>query len=310
MLLAGFAVALGCSHAPSPVVNTFLELGKKPPLQTSHPPEQTASAKPTELPQVDPERSPSRVGARTSEPAATAQVAPPTEQSTPFAPRPQPTSVAMARPVDPAVPDWLDKRPAPSAAPAPLPEQPAPQPTIQPMPAPQPVAPLVAPPPPVQVQSPPVQQIPVRVPASVESVSGADCSVRVRPSVGSPPTVTVGAVQPVIHIGAEPSSWQGGSAPASSSLLSHAPDYVWLVGELQYLQTRHAWRLRYTALGDEDRYGGTVTLTGEPLPAACAGGQIVRVEGRLVNPDSAEARPAYWVNRVEVIKAAPLSSAE
>jgi hypothetical protein len=146
------------------------------------------------------------------------------------------------------------------------------------------------------------------IPPTVPAVAPAEANpVLIRASVGAAPPPVIDSAQPVVHIGPEP-SWQGGPAPeAAGGQFGHAPDYVWLVGELQYLQTRHAWRLRYGRPGDEDRYGGTVTLTGEALPSDCAGGQIVRVEGQLVNPNAAEPRPAFWVNRLQIIKAAPFT---
>src|SRR5262249_19173803 len=46
-----------------------------------------------------------------------------------------------------------------------------------------------------------------------------------------------------------------------SSWYGHAPDYHWLIGELQ--QWRKEWRLRYAPIDEEDTYGGTVTLLTE-----------------------------------------------
>ncbi len=85
----------------------------------------------------------------------------------------------------------------------------------------------------------------------------------------------------------------------------HAADYSWLSGELEYLQTRQVWRLRYALADQEDRYGGTVILVGEGLPANCKAGQLVRVEGQLLNPDSDRPRPPYRVRTFQVMAAAP-----
>ena len=87
----------------------------------------------------------------------------------------------------------------------------------------------------------------------------------------------------------------------------HAPDFSWLTGELQHLLSRNVWRLRYAPADQEDRYGGTVLLVGDELPAECRPGQIVRVEGELVNPESDEPRPPYRVRKVQILKAAPPS---
>jgi hypothetical protein len=84
-----------------------------------------------------------------------------------------------------------------------------------------------------------------------------------------------------------------------------AGDYSWLLGELQYIRSRNVWRLRYLDGDAEDRYGGTVTLVGEGLPHDCQSGQMVRVEGQVVNPDSSDPRPPYWVRKLQVLKPAP-----
>jgi hypothetical protein len=94
---------------------------------------------------------------------------------------------------------------------------------------------------------------------------------------------------------------QDGPPPTS---YGHAADYGWLTGEIYYLGSRKAWRLRYVAPGDDDRYGGTVNLTGEGLPADSRSGQTVRVEGTLLDPESTE-RPTYWVRHCTVLKPAP-----
>ena len=87
----------------------------------------------------------------------------------------------------------------------------------------------------------------------------------------------------------------------ASAKFDHAPDYTWLVGELQYLHVRNAWRVRYASVDQEDRYGGSVTLveTG-PMDKFQKSGQIVRVQGRLLNADSREPSPAFRVNAIRV----------
>jgi hypothetical protein len=82
----------------------------------------------------------------------------------------------------------------------------------------------------------------------------------------------------------------------------HASDYSWVMGELEHIQARNVWRVRYAPPEEEDRHGGTVVLMGDALPRDCRAGQIVRVEGQLGNPDSDEPRPPYWVRAVHVLK--------
>lgn len=103
----------------------------------------------------------------------------------------------------------------------------------------------------------------------------------------------------------------GADSAAEAALKpAHAADYSWLTGELEHLLARNVWRLRYAPFDQEDRHGGTVVLIGEALPVDCKSGQIVHVEGQLVNPDSDEPRPTYWVRSFRVLKAAPPDAGE
>jgi hypothetical protein len=86
---------------------------------------------------------------------------------------------------------------------------------------------------------------------------------------------------------------------------AHAADYAWLVGKLTYIESRGAWWLRYAPADQPEQYGGAVTLVGDEFTAECKNGQIVRIEGNLVNPASTEPRPPYWVKKIEVLRAAP-----
>jgi hypothetical protein len=88
-----------------------------------------------------------------------------------------------------------------------------------------------------------------------------------------------------------------------------AKDYGWLMGELQYVRSRGVWRLRYAEADQDDRYGGTVTLVGEGLTADCKSGQIVRVEGQMINPESTDPRPPYWARKLRILRA-PLDTDE
>jgi hypothetical protein len=86
--------------------------------------------------------------------------------------------------------------------------------------------------------------------------------------------------------------------------LAHAPDYGWLTGELEHIRAKNVWRLRYAPADQEDRYGGAVQLVGDGLPPGCKSGQLVRVEGQLVNPDAGP-RPPYWIRSFQLLKEAP-----
>jgi hypothetical protein len=69
---------------------------------------------------------------------------------------------------------------------------------------------------------------------------------------------------------------------------SHAPDYSWVQGELQYLHTRHTWRIRYASVDDDDVYGGAMNLVESGPMDTFKDGQLVRVQGRPDSPDAKE----------------------
>ncbi len=79
---------------------------------------------------------------------------------------------------------------------------------------------------------------------------------------------------------------------------SHAKDYSWLTGELQYLSTKQAWRLRFASVDEDVRYAGSVLLV-EPGPMTnYLSGQMVRVEGHSVEPDTNEPDHSYRVSAI------------
>lgn len=83
--------------------------------------------------------------------------------------------------------------------------------------------------------------------------------------------------------------------------MAHAADYSWLVGELQFVHVRKAWRLRYASVDEEDRYGGSVTLTEMGTMDNFTSGQMIRVEGQLMDPESREPSPAYRVRTIQSV---------
>jgi hypothetical protein len=85
-------------------------------------------------------------------------------------------------------------------------------------------------------------------------------------------------------------------ADAVSPQYYNSPDYSILFGVLDYNPRRGTWRLRYADFGDEDRYGGSVTLEGVSRQMdGFTAGQFVRVEGGLVDADAKGVSPAYRV---------------
>ncbi len=82
---------------------------------------------------------------------------------------------------------------------------------------------------------------------------------------------------------------------------AHDPKYHWLVGTLDYSKVEDAWILRYCSVEEDDRYGGSVTLVDLGSTAALKNGQLVRVEGSLINADSTQLRPAFHVRGLRIV---------
>jgi hypothetical protein len=92
----------------------------------------------------------------------------------------------------------------------------------------------------------------------------------------------------------------GADLPGDSAR-GFAADYSWLVGEVHYVHVRGVWRLRYALPEDDDRYGGTVTLSGSLAATPFQNGQVVCVEGRLLDAASREPSPVYQVHKVTLV---------
>lgn len=123
----------------------------------------------------------------------------------------------------------------------------------------------------------------------------------VQPPEAPPAPVVQATWQEPGHIRATLTQRRRPASSDSASPLERSSDYRWLVGELQYVHVRDAWRLRYAAPDEEDRHGGSVTLVETGSMTGYRNGQIVRVEGELVDPDAADPSPAYRVRRLQPV---------
>jgi hypothetical protein len=81
----------------------------------------------------------------------------------------------------------------------------------------------------------------------------------------------------------------------------HAADYAWLTGELWHNSQKDEWRLRFASIDEEDRYGGSVTLDARAELKGYKSGQLVRVDGSLIDPESREIAPKYRVKEVRLL---------
>jgi hypothetical protein len=81
---------------------------------------------------------------------------------------------------------------------------------------------------------------------------------------------------------------------------NHTEDYGCLSGQLQH--SHKGWRLRYASVDEVDLYGGSVTLTDESRLSGVKDGDLVRVHGRLQNPDDKGIAPRYEVTSIQAIE--------
>ena len=113
------------------------------------------------------------------------------------------------------------------------------------------------------------------------------------------------------HAAAEHSDWQTISGLVHEKMtgrrtftdltvnpaFAHAPDYTWLVGELRSVGP-DVWTVRFASV-DEER--DTVVLVDAPSMVNMRAGQLVRVEGQLVDPNSHDDHPAYRVSAIRTV---------
>ena len=83
---------------------------------------------------------------------------------------------------------------------------------------------------------------------------------------------------------------------------AHAEDYTSVTGELYYTKATKTWTVRYASVDEEDRYGGSVTLTDLGDMEKYESGMMVHVEGRMVDPESKTTCPEFRVISIETVK--------
>jgi hypothetical protein len=81
--------------------------------------------------------------------------------------------------------------------------------------------------------------------------------------------------------------------------MGQANNYQILVG--QVYQFRRMWKLRFTAVESDDKYGGSFTLVGDNLDHL-KDGQIVRVEGSVLPSHDRTSGAQYQVNRLTIVE--------
>jgi hypothetical protein len=85
-------------------------------------------------------------------------------------------------------------------------------------------------------------------------------------------------------------------------ICAHAADYRWLVGYLRCDSVHRRWQIRYAEEDENDRYGGVIELVNPGPMSGFHPGQLVRVEGDLVDPAPLEIIPAYRVVSLQALR--------
>jgi hypothetical protein len=86
----------------------------------------------------------------------------------------------------------------------------------------------------------------------------------------------------------------------ASTCYAHADDYSWLRGEVEYSRISKGWRLRYASVDEDDKYGGSVTLSGET--EKLKDGMHIMVKGQMQNPEARGISPLYHADSVEMVE--------
>ena len=80
------------------------------------------------------------------------------------------------------------------------------------------------------------------------------------------------------------------------------PQYHWLKGKLEYLQSTRSWRLRYIPPdGNTDNYGGSVILADNSQLAGLQSGDAVYAQGTLGAASGSQGSfaPQYNLQRIQ-----------
>jgi hypothetical protein len=86
----------------------------------------------------------------------------------------------------------------------------------------------------------------------------------------------------------------------ASPCFDHAPDYNWIIGQVEYSRIGKEWRLRYAGVDEVDPYGGRVILIENQHVALLREGQFIHVRGHLVNsPDGGS--PHYRIESFKTV---------
>ncbi len=139
-------------------------------------------------------------------------------------------------------------------------------------------------------------------PISVEAKIPAQAlATKVEPAVAEQPALVIpqpaAAVSVKSEIGANPNLKPGVREIVRDNVpktYAHADDYTWVMGELEYQNTKKIWRVRFARYDENDKFGGSFTLVDcEDKMEKFQSGDMVKVDGFLVDSESRQASPDY-----------------
>jgi hypothetical protein len=86
----------------------------------------------------------------------------------------------------------------------------------------------------------------------------------------------------------------------------HEPNYAWIRGKLEYLESKRTWKLRYIPIdGETDQFGGSVTISNDALAGEFKPGDFVEARGAVLSAssDSKSFAPTYQVQHIRRLEA-------
>jgi hypothetical protein len=149
---------------------------------------------------------------------------------------------------------------------------------------------------------PPPKPSPVLLPPASAPAAEPNTSFKLLPPVTEKTEAKPVNVPPVSGKVDEPPARRSFADITARPEFDHATDYTSLTGELSYLPQKNQWRLRYTSIEDEDRYGGSVTLDAIAQMKGFHSGQLVRVRGEMIDKESRDISPLYRVKEIAPVK--------
>jgi hypothetical protein len=140
---------------------------------------------------------------------------------------------------------------------------------------------------------------PVSLPTLISAPPAAQPVVApAAPSAALEPTETISRVS---WMGAHLADRRGYTDITADPAFAHDKSYHWLVGVLDVSQDAVA-RLRYASVDDEDVYNGHVILTSAKSLKGFQSGQVVRVEGELASPETADSWAVFRVTNITLVR--------